>query len=191
MLTRYDRLGASSRVRSLQYIPHLESQGFSISVCPLLDAHYLERLYVGQKRSFSPLLRAYLRRAKSAMSARERFDLVWIEKELFPWLPASFEQLLLTGAPTIVDYDDAIHHRYDQHQSSLVRALLGRKIDVVMRSAGLVIAGNRYLADKALAAGARTIVTVPSAVDVDRYKNKQSLPRPSGCPLTVGWIVSP
>ncbi len=50
-LTRYDRLGASSRVRFLQYVPHLERMGLRVSVQPLLPREYLTRLYATGSRS--------------------------------------------------------------------------------------------------------------------------------------------
>ena len=36
LLTRYERLGASSRVRFLQFLPELERQGFDFDIQPIL-----------------------------------------------------------------------------------------------------------------------------------------------------------
>ena len=47
LLTRYERLGASSRVRFLQFLPELERQGFNFDVRPLLDNDYVRSLYGG------------------------------------------------------------------------------------------------------------------------------------------------
>ena len=61
---------------------------------------------------------------------RQRFDVLWLEYEAFPWLPAWLEALVLAGnTPYLVDYDDAIFHRYDQHSNQWVRRWLGNKID--------------------------------------------------------------
>lgn len=98
------------------------------------------------------------------------FDLVMIQSEALPWLPAWVERILLAGKPFVVDYDDATFHTYDTHRSSVVRALLGHRIDVMMRSAELVIAGNGYIATRALASGARRVEILPTVVDVVRYK---------------------
>ena len=58
LLTRYERLGASSRVRFLQFLPALERQGFTFDVQPLLDNDYVRSLYggppVGAGRLFMP-----------------------------------------------------------------------------------------------------------------------------------------
>jgi hypothetical protein len=42
ILTRYDRLGASSRVRFLQFLPTLVSRGMKFSVQPFLGNDYIE-----------------------------------------------------------------------------------------------------------------------------------------------------
>src|SRR6266566_3432916 len=52
---------------------------------------------------------------------------LWIEYELLPWLPAWGETLLASlGIAYLVDYDDAVFHRYDLHRNPFVRAALDR-----------------------------------------------------------------
>lgn len=186
-LTKYGPLGASSRVRTLQYMPHLRAAGLDVTVRPLLDDGYLSRRYAGQSSGLLFLLRAYLARIAQALQLRP-FDLVWIEKELMPWVPGLLERGLLAGTPYVLDYDDAIFHLYDQHSSPVVRRSMGRKIDRVMRGAALVVAGNEYLAGRARSAGARRVEIVPSVIDLFRYG--PVTPLPEG-PFTIGWIGSP
>src|SRR5437868_3915695 len=182
LLTRYERLGASSRVRFLQYLPALEREGFTFDVRPLLDNVYVRSLYGGPKVGFGRLLMAYARRL-GAMRRRMRYDVVWLEKEALPWLPAFLEIARLQGLPYVVDYDDAWFHRYESHWSS---PLLGHKIDAVMRVAHTVVAGNDFLARRARQAGARQVEIMPSAIDLDRYRNLAV--RPPGGAMNVGWI---
>lgn len=187
-LTRYERLGSSSRVRFYQYFPHLEAQGIEIVNSPFFNDDYVRGLYMGRSVSLQKILYAYLKRL-SALVHSARYDLLWVEKELFPWIPPWFETLLhLLRIPYIVDYDDAVFHRYDMHPSAFVRALLGRKIDRVMRHSVLVIAGNDYLAERAKKAGAKRVETLPSVVDVPRYMLKQ---QDADSPFRIGWIGSP
>ena len=120
--------------------------------------------------------------------AARRFDLVWIEKELLPFVPAWAEAGLLAGVPVVVDYDDATYHTYDQHPRRLVRFVLGRKVDAVMHRARLVVAGNPYLASRAMAAGAGRVEVLPSVIDIDRYG---PVVAESDGPFTVGWLGSP
>jgi glycosyltransferase involved in cell wall biosynthesis len=134
------------------------------------------------------VLTGYWRRLKALVHAG-RYDLVWIEKEIFPFLPSAAEHLLRKlGVPYLVDYDDALFHRYDKHCRWLVRVLLGGKIDSVMRDSALVVAGNEYLADRARLANARRVEIVPTVVDLERYKVIQSIR--DDFPV-VGWIGSP
>jgi glycosyltransferase involved in cell wall biosynthesis len=185
VLTRYERLGASSRIRFLQFLPALERQGFAFDVCPLLDNAYVASLYGGPKAGAGNIIRAYARRF-SALRRRMRYDLVWLEKETLPWLPTWLEIARLEGLPYVVDYDDAWFHRYENHWLS---PLLGHKIDAVMRVANTVVAGNDYLARRARQAGARNVEIVPTVIDLTRYAG---LPEPPPrAELTVGWIGIP
>ncbi len=186
-LTRYGCLGASSRVRTYQYLPFFDRAGSRVTVHSLLGDDYLRRRYSGERVRAWPVVRAYLARVVAVLGAR-RSDVVWIEKELLPWMPALAERLLLAGVPYVLDYDDAIFHCYDQHPKPVVRRLLGRKIDRIMRGAALVVVGNDYLARRALEAGSPRVEIVPSAVDLRRYGEVEDLP---GGPFTVGWIGSP
>jgi len=190
MLNRYGRLGASSRVRTLQYIPQLSARGISAEPLPLLPDEYLRGKYAGQKRALVAA-QSYLRRIGWFLTRAQRADLLWVEKELFPFLPFSLEALLLPrGVPMVVDFDDAIFHNYDQHNSPFVRWLLGDKIDRLMRRADAVIAGNDYLAERARRAGARQVIIVPSVVDMTVYDLDRA-GRPTDDGLTIGWIGSP
>jgi len=185
VLTRYERLGASSRVRFLQFLPALEQQGFTFEVQPLLDNNYVASLYGGPPVGAGNLLRAYARRFR-ALTRRMGHDVVWLEKEALPWLPTWLEIARLEGIPYVVDYDDAWFHRYENHWLS---PLLGHKIDAVMRVAHTVVAGNDYLARRARQAGARHVEIVPTVIDMERYRD---LPEtaPSAA-ATIGWIGIP
>jgi glycosyltransferase involved in cell wall biosynthesis len=186
-LTRYSSLGSSSRVRFYQYLPSLVSSGMEIQVAPLLGNDYVRNLYNGKRQPFFSILTAYIRRISRVVNSRH-FDLFWIEKELFPWIPFTIENLLLRrGFPCVVDYDDAVFHRYDLHKNLLVRALLGNKIDAVMRRAATVVVGNEYLADRARSVGAVRIEYLPSVVDINRYTTKKN----KGEQFRIGWLGSP
>ena len=187
-LTRYERLGSSSRVRFYQYFPYLESQGVEIQSAPFFKDAYVQSIYMGKAVNLSSILYAYLKRLWSIFQS-SKYDLIWVEKELFPWLPDWFEGLLTgQGIPYVVDYDDAVFHRYDLHRSAFVRSLLKNKIDHVMRHAVIVIVGNDYLADRAKQAGAKRIEYLPSVVDVSTYTPKTD---GVGSSFRIGWIGSP
>ena len=188
VLSRYGRMGASSRLRMLQFVPALEAAGIVPALRPLFDDRYLEGLYGGGGR-FKPVIGAYIRRFNQLRQIRGA-DAIWLEKEALPWMPAVLESTLLPqGVPIVSDYDDAVFHRYDTHGSAFVRRLLGRKIDRIMAASALVMAGNGYLADRARAAGAHRVEIVPTVVDVERYRVRPTS-TPDAAPV-IGWIGSP
>lgn len=185
-LTKYGRTGASSRLRVLQYLPALAAAGISLDIHPLFDDAYIDRLNGGRSAGLR-VPRYYLDRAR-VLSRLADYDAVWLQYELFPWLPWLIEARFIPGKiPLAVDYDDATFHRYDRHGFATVRGLLGTKIDRVMARADLVMAGNDYLADRARTAGARRVEIVPTVVDIDRYPPGQ--PDHDGLPR-IGWIGS-
>ncbi len=186
-LTRYGDLGASSRVRILQYIPLLGERGVDVTVSALLDNRYVQALYGGRRMGPAYLAARYFGRLRALLNTGA-FHVLWVEKELLPFVPAILEGLLRPRRlRVVIDYDDAIFVRYQEHPNPLVRGMLGGKIARVMRAADCVVAGNRWLADYARDAGARSVEVLPSVVDPDRYR-----PRTPGTErITVGWIGSP
>ena len=188
VLSKYGSLGASSRIRFLQYLPWLQQAGAAVTVRPLLSDELLVARYQRGVYGLWPIFRAYGNRFLALLECRH-FDVVWIEKEALPWFPAWLELWLLRRAPYVLDFDDAIFHNYDLHRFAWVRRFYGQRIDRLMEGSRLVIAGNRYLADRATAAGARRIEVIPTVVDLARYSTKQTYsvatkPR-------VVWIGSP
>jgi glycosyltransferase involved in cell wall biosynthesis len=189
LFSRYSRLGPSSRLRSLQYLPLLQDHGIDVEVRGLFPDAYLEGLY-GNRPAVARYLawQSYSRRIIQLLR-RDAHDVTWIEGELFPYLPHWIESALARSAkPYVVDYDDALFHKYDLSENPLVRLMLGRKIDRVMRGATCVIAGNRYLAARASQAGAARIEIIPTVVDGQRYALTEHA---DDRPPVIGWIGSP
>jgi len=188
VLTKYPRMGASSRLRTLQYLPLLEEQGFEFTVQSLFDDDYLKNLYQRGKRSKLAIIKYYSKRLKSLLTVGS-CDLIWIEYEVFPYLPAFVERALnIFGKEYIVDYDDAIFHHYDMSNNPLIRKVLSKKIATVMKNASCVTAGNNYLIDKAKSSGAERIEWIPTVVDKLRYKVDSDQKHEV---KTIGWIGSP
>ncbi len=185
-LTKYSRLGASSRMRSYQYFPLLEAQGISVQVKPLFGDAYLHQLYNGKKPK-GIIIKSYLKRLATLFTVFS-YDKVVIEKELFPYFPAVFEFLLSKlGVKYVVDYDDAIFHNYDLALNPAMK-ILKNKIRQVMRYAHTVTAGNSYLADYAIASGARKVQIIPTVIDSSRYQLKDGAVSDH---VVIGWVGSP
>jgi hypothetical protein len=191
-LTRYGRLGASSRQRCFLYLDELRSAGIDAEICPFLDDEYVRNLHSGRVFNIPLVLRSYGRRLIKLLRTH-RYDLLWIEKEALPWVPAwaEFALLRVAGAGIVLDYDDAVFHAYDRHPSRLVRQLLGRKIDRIMAHADLVTVGNAYLGRRATAAGATAMAELPTVVDMRDYPKQGRIQERDRASFTIGWIGSP
>lgn len=185
---KYGSLAASTRQRLVQYEPSLAGAGIEVEYLPLLDNDHLRRLAAGRKASPTVTARRYVHRMYQLLTRRD-FDLLWVHCELFPYLPGLFERLAAaTGKPIVFDYDDAIFHMYDSSGNPVVRALLGRKLQPLLKRASLCCCGNRYLLDYASRFSPDTML-LPTVVDTEIYRPAE--PRPPSAPVTIGWIGSP
>jgi glycosyltransferase involved in cell wall biosynthesis len=167
----------------------LRAHGWEITVAPLLDDEYVRCLYSGENLPIGNIVKSYLKRIKLCMQ-QDRYDLLWIQQEVFPWIPYILESIVMKSSiPSVVDYDDAFFHRYDLHSSSVVKWMLHQKIDRVMQRASLVIAGNEYLAERAHHAHSKRVEIIPTVIDLYRYPQTVAPIRKDF--FTVGWIGSP
>jgi len=187
-LTKYSGMGASSRMRFLQFLPSLRQAGFLVTVHALISDDMLASRYQHGSYGISRLCVAYADRIRVLIGCAD-FDLVWIEKEALPWLPAWFEHMLLSRRPYVIDFDDAVFHNYDLHRYSIIRTIFGRRLDSLMSRARVVVAGNSYLANRAIKAGARQVATIPTVVDLQRYAPKSLYEAHAG--LRIVWVGSP
>lgn len=181
-LAKTDRTGPSSRYRIYQYLPHLSARQLDVTVAPLLDGEYVSRRNLG---TLGPWLLAYaikryLGRLRELLGS-SRFDLVVVQDQLFPYLPAIAEQWLLARTGFVLELDDAIY------LNPTLTALHERKLSRLARSARAVIVGNTTLAQFVADAGGRPIV-IPTVIDVERYPIAQHEER---SPVAIGWLGLP
>ncbi|MEZ0230314.1 MAG: glycosyltransferase family 4 protein [Planctomycetota bacterium] len=180
---RYGRLGASSRVRGYQFQAALAALGCDVEFFPLLDNHYLRRKYRSGKTSWVDVAKSYPRRMVELLSKRRRFDVLFVEKELFPYWPAALELAFVEhGPPVVLDYDDAVWEPYAR------RPLLQDKIARLIGAAAAVTAGSRYLEAYARTRNDR-VFHVPSVIDAARYTPRASYD--GAGPVRIGWIGTP
>lgn len=186
ILTRYDDLGASSRVRIYQYLPYLDKESvFTIS--PFFSNKIIDDLYRQKKRNYFLILLAYIKRI-IILSKSSSFDVIWIEKEVFPYLPSFFETLFISNKKKyFLDYDDAIFHNYDLHSNKIIRFLYKDKLKSLISNANHIFVGNRYLYEYVVKWNSK-VTYLFSVVDENRYVpmagNKNKI-------FTIGWIGSP
>jgi len=190
ILPRYENLAASSRYRFYQYIPYLKKIGWDVTVKPLLSNNYVKHLYYQQPLKLDEIIKGYLNRIYYLLR-RNKYNIIWLQQEILPWLPNFIESSFINSDVKLVsDYDDAFFHRYDLHQSKIIRMLFKNKIDSVMSSSDLILAGNDYLAKRALLNNpAEKIEIFPTVVDTDKYSLNNYTKKNNE--FTIGWIGSP
>ena len=189
-LTKYDNLAASSRLRAYQYKNKMDSSKFEVDVKPLLSTFYLERKWRDKHISFFYLGFLFFKRVFTLLNI-QKYNVIVIHLELFPFLPPIFEWFLFkTNKKIYFDYDDAIYHNYDLSDHLLIRLILFSKIKYLMRKADGVIVGNSYIEKYAKYSGATNILRLPTVVDIDTYTDSPLayIPKKN---FTVGWIGSP
>jgi glycosyltransferase involved in cell wall biosynthesis len=186
-LPKYPRRGASSRLRTFQYLPLWEKEGYQVRVSSFFTDKYLRKIYKHQFPGYFLLLKCYINRFFTLFSAR-KYDLIVVEKELFPYLPAIAEWFLSKTKGYWIDFDDAVFHNYDQKENRWLGRLMPKKIDHVMKMANKVIVGNDYLKVRAELAGASSVENLPTVIDPCKYQMKKQKMNRRVC---IGWIGSP
>src|SRR4029077_8371624 len=123
-LTRWPRSAASSRQRFLAFTGYLARQGIEVTARPFFDEAYIARVNSGMNVNGMELLGHYRQRF-GELWKRDRYDLLWVEKEALPQMPYPLEALLLRGSKILLDLDDAWHWRA---RASPLRRLLADKM---------------------------------------------------------------
>ena len=188
-LTKYDYMGASSRYRFFQFYDFYKENNIEITTQAFFNDNYLINLYQG-KRDIKAILNAYIKRF-IVLFHINKYDLLVIEKELFPYIPAFFEKILsLMKVKYVVDYDDAIFHQYDNSNNKIIKSFLSNKIAKVMSYSSLVVAGNSYLANYAINKAKVKATIVPTVIDLEKY-DKVVVYQKDDNEVVIGWIGSP
>jgi glycosyltransferase involved in cell wall biosynthesis len=186
MMTRYGKKGASSRYRFYDFKSFFDKQGYQCDINPLLDDSYLTKRYGKNPIWRFSFLVGYIKRFLIALKMKN-YDLVFIEKELFPYLPYWIEAILLFRIHYALDYDDAIFHSYSDG-NKITRFILGNKIKNLIAKSKLVVSGNDYLHDYAVQSGAPRSFILQTKVNLRLYDN---VVVPKKKQFTIVWIGSP
>jgi len=190
--TKYSYEGPSSRYRFYNYQESFSKNDIEMIIKPLFDKNYFKVKHKWQKICVAFV--AYVKRllvVVQVLLSPKKYDLVLLEYELFPYFPSWFEYLFpKRGVKYIVDYDDAIFHKYDRHPNIVVEKILGNKIAKVMTYAKSVVVCNAYLEAYASKYNEH-IVTIPTVVLLEKYIEKmKSYQKKEDGSFIIGWIGS-
>lgn len=191
-LTRYPVEGASSRYRVFQYLPYLEQVGVQADVQSFMDTPmYQLSLSPGKfGTKIWSTLRATIRRLW-ALRRWHRYDILYLQRELLPFGGPVIERWLKRqGAVLFFDYDDALFIKKASRYNRVATILrYGDKTRETLRLVNCVVAGNDWLRDAAIEAGAVRAVTLEVAEDTGRIP--MHTPHTNDFPVTIGWLGSP
>lgn len=188
--TKYTAEGPSSRYRCYQYARYFEQAGYQCTFEPLFPEGYVSNLYSGRPNAKITLAIAYTRRFFK-VAFLSGYDIIFIQRELFPFLPLFTERLVLWNkGHTVFDFDDAVFHSYDRSSNPVVQLLLKNKIYQLMRHAGLVITGSPYLTQQLQPYNPNT-VEIPTSIIFEQYRQQttEQFGKKAGC-FRIGWIGS-
>jgi glycosyltransferase involved in cell wall biosynthesis len=180
----------SQRYRFEQYLPFLSQQGFEFTWSPLLNETD-DRVFYGAGNFFKKLIiliKTIFIRLKDLRSFSE-FDIIFIQREAFFLGTSYFEKKAKQLCKKIIfDFDDAIwladtspaNKKWEWVKNPL-------KFNKNVSCATLVIAGNRYLAEKANVFN-KNVMVIPTTIDTGVHvplpekRNKEI--------LCIGWSGS-
>lgn len=186
--TKYTAAGPSSRYRTYQYLSAI-GLNFKVDVQAGFGDWYLNPSY-NKLFKIVRLLLAFAYRWYKLLTLPSNC-MVWLEYELFPYMPPFGEwYLTIRKIPYCVDYDDAIFHNYDQSKYWLIKKLLLNKIPWVMSNAYKVVTGSPYLTQFASQHN-DNIIEIPTSVELEQFIcNDETLDKTDKPTFVIGWLGS-
>lgn len=183
---------AGYRYRVQQFIPYLEAAGHESIVLPFSTPTLYRALRTPGKFPLKVLHTLYCTGRRIAQIADvSGFDLIFMQREVFPFLTPALETWVQFQHPRVVfAFDDAIYsrqtHSRELNHPLLYRIRSGRGLPSILQKSRHVIAGNRILATFAKRFNS-SVSVIPTVVDCNVYRY---VPRVSQPQVTVGWTGS-
>jgi glycosyltransferase involved in cell wall biosynthesis len=185
ILPKYDSNGASSRYRFYNYLPYFENNGIECFYKPLLEADYIDSLYNKRRCGMFVLqIQAIFKRFFFLLFNPKKYDLIIIEKELFPNVPYFIESFLLKRKSYALDFDDYIATQYKENKYKSI--FFKNKIQKLVLGAKFVTVGNHWYFEEFKS---NNLIYLPTVINLDDYQNvKKSYQMKV---VTIVWIGSP
>ncbi len=167
--TRYSRLGASSRLRTISAASGLPGA----QLHHLWSDDALRYFYRTGRRDLGAMAAGWLRRFGRAFALEDK---LLVEYELLPGFPAAWERFFLRRKSYILDFDDAVWSKSRQ----------GKKFPRLISGAAGVVCANRKLAEYARQFNPR-VALIPTPVECAKApRNAEKYPE-----FTIAWIGTP
>lgn len=188
-LTKYPKIGASSRYRVYQYLPYFKR--FDFQAQALLSEEGFKLIYekgkITQKIRIG--LRDYIRRSFFILKNLDA-KVIYMQREIFAFGPLWAEHLFkLLGKKLIFDLDDALFI-HKQNKTNPFRWNKTGRIEKILGISDLVIAGNDWIRDECIRIGAKKGVHIDVAEEVMELE-KRTMGSSENNRLRVLWLGSP
>ena len=183
---KYYKNSASSRYRTYQYVDSFNEK-HDIEVYPFFDEKYSPGNGSKKIKDLIYLFRRYIKRLFVLISKHRQTDLFFVEKEFFLLFHLKDFFTNTFRIKYILDYDDAIFHKYDNSKNKAIKFLLENKIKNLVSSARAVCTGSSYLTRYALNYN-ENVFEIPTSIDLENYDTSKVKSQKNK--FIVGWIGS-
>ncbi len=179
----------STTSRVLAYVPWLSRRGWQCVVSEPTPA-WLRPLEGGNLAARAVYYAVWLVRRLADIARCRSFDVVFVQRDLYPFSAGLLERLLLARHPAILyDIDDALHEPQPGRSTSVLQRLRPlAKYDLITRGASQVVVASPELARHVSELNPRWTV-VPMTIDCDRYDAARSR-RVTRDEIVIGWSGS-
>lgn len=179
---------ASTRQRVFQFFSYLEKNDVKCHASSFVISHFHKIIYspgrLLQKSLFT--MGGFVRRL-SDLQHLSKYDLVFIQREAFPFGTTFIEKIISSRKKIIYDFDDAIYMMGLTTKSLAPVLRRPSKVATIIKLSNCVIAGNQYLADYAAKYNSNVKI-IPTCIDTDYYVPKYESEEKKK--ITIGWIGS-
>jgi glycosyltransferase involved in cell wall biosynthesis len=184
----YSKRSPSQRFRYEQFIPLLEANGYECHLKWIINKEdelsfykgsLLDKLFVFIKSTF---------RLIKIVISLEKYERIFIQREVYYLGTSFFEYLLSRKAPIIYDFDDSIWlPNISENNKKLAFLKNPNKTKQILKLAHSVIAGNQFLADYAVQFN-QNITIIPTCVDTQKFKPSEHKSHQDK--IIIGWSGS-
>lgn len=189
LLPKYDTKGPSSRYRTHNYLPYFTRNNINYLVKPLFGNNYIDTIYSNKKSKIlkSTLqIKAIFKRFSFLLFKRNQYDLIIIEKELFPNMPFFIEFMLLYKKKYSLDFDDYVATSYKLNP--IKKIFLYHKIDKLVKKAVFTTVGNQWYFKEFKS---KNLSYLPTVIDLNKYPNIKEHYMSVDNQISLVWIGSP
>jgi glycosyltransferase involved in cell wall biosynthesis len=164
----------SSRFRIAPYTRHFRAEGHTVVVAHSFPQKYDYFPWMGFRPS--QLLKRTVRWWHWLRSRLQRFDVVFIDREIFDSASMEMEiRFRESCGKLVLDLDDAVFLRYPE------------KFSALLPMADLVVCGNRFLMEKVRPLNP-SLCHIPTCVEMARYTCRDYDPIVDSDSLVIGWM---